>query len=234
MTHEFQKQYKDLGYCVVDSGIKNIEALAELFKNKYKNNFTEDHGFNRNLIKCFANEPSVRKLFLGDIFFDVLHNLDIKHPLFTGPIVTHYTSLDPTGGAYGLKMHQDWPSMATSDNGVICWLSLFNTDESTHGISLVPGSHKNGVLPGIQTDAGYVVEETYTQKKINLEINRGQFLFMHPWLVHATFVNEKCSYAEYKLSISTRLDSFDCEKWAERGYRNAYSVQVDRKMWLSP
>ena len=225
------KHFDEFGYCVLDSGLANTDSISALFESKYKSKFCADIKFNRNLLKCFANEPIIRRIFLEGKLFDMLRVLNIKHPLYTGPIVTHYTSLDQTGGGYGLDLHQDWPSMATSDKGVICWTSLFDTTLDTHGITVVPGSHKQGCLPGMQTDMGYVVEEKYLDKRKNLEVKKGSFLFMHPWLVHATYVNEQCDANSYKLSISTRFDDFECHQWKKRGFRNAYVGSVDREMW---
>lgn len=228
------KNFKKYGYCVLDVGFKNIDSIAKLFEAEYRAKFKEDIKFNRNLLKCFANEPIIRRLFLRDELFQILKSLEIRHPLYTGPIVTHYTSLDQTGGGYGLDLHQDWPSMATSDNGVICWISLFDTNINTHGITVVPGSHAGGSLPGVQTELGYVVHEKFSGIKKNLEIKKGSFLLMHPWLVHATYVNQSCDIDSYKLSISTRFDDFECAQWEKRGFRNAYSAYVDRKMWTLP
>lgn len=233
MSSELLSEYKENGYCIVAGVIENIDAIIDLFEIKYKSKFTDNVVLNRNLLKCFANEPLIRKIFILNKLLDLLKNIEIRHPIYTGPVVTHYTSFDITGGAYGLKMHQDWPSMATSDNGVISWMSLFDTNSSSHGISVVPGSHKYGCLPGVQTDIGYVVEEEFTKNSINLEIERGSFLLMHPWLVHATYVNPMVRHSEYKLSLSTRFDDLDCEQWAYRNFRNAYTVSVDRDMWIS-
>jgi len=223
-------QWLQYGFLVIDSQEINIDDLAALFEKEYKSKFTADTYLNRNLLKCFTNEPLVKRLFLETTIFHQLSLIGIKHPINTSPIVSHYTSSDLTGGGFGLKLHQDWPSMATSNNGAICWISLFDTGPKTHGITIVPGSHLNGCLPGNQTDFGYLVEDNFPFK-LNLEVKKGCYLFMHPWLVHGTFINPLCNESDYKLSLSTRFDDFECPEWANRSFRNAYSITVDRKLW---
>lgn len=227
-----KKNFLENGYFIDDKSHKEIENISEIFETLYKTQFTENISVNRNLLRCFSNEPEVRDLFNKSEIFNILRILEILHPLYTGPIVTHYTSNDKTGGGYGLEMHQDWPSMATSNNGVIVWVSLYDTNVNTHGLILAPGSHKNGPLPGKQTESGYIINLKNIPKTIQPEIKKGTFLFMHPWLAHSTFVNNNCAPAQYKLSISTRFDDFFCKKWSMRGYRNAYQNIVDRSMWL--
>lgn len=218
------------GFLIIDSSEINIDDLVSLFEEEYRSRFTENTFLNRNLLKCFTNEPLIKRLFLEKTIFDELSRIQIKHPVFTGPIVSHYTSSDITGGGFGLQLHQDWPSMATSSNGAICWISLYDTNPKTHGITVIPGSHLNGSLPGKQTDFGYLVEDNFPFK-LNLEIKKGCYLLMHPWLVHATFVNPSCKESDFKLSLSTRFDDFECPEWANKSFRNAYSTKVDRKLW---
>lgn len=227
-----KKYFLESGYYIDNRSHKEIDKISEIFESLYKTQFTEDISVNRNLLRCFSNEPEVRDLFNKPEIFNILNNLEILHPLYTGPVVTHYTSNDKTGGGYGLEMHQDWPSMATSNKGVIVWISLYDTNINTHGMILAPRSHKNGPLPGKQTESGYIINPKNVTNTIHLEIKKGTFLFMHPWLAHSTFVNKNCTDTQYKLSLSTRFDDFFCKAWLKRGYRNAYQNVVDRKMWL--
>lgn len=232
VENQLLAHWLEYGYCIVDNSASDISNIANLFENEYISKFTNQENFNRNLLKCFVNEPLVKKLFLEKILHETLRNLQIEHPIFTGPIVSHYTSHNLTGKGFGLKLHQDWPSMATSDNGVICWVSLSDINENTHGITVIPGSHVNGCQPGEQTNSGYIVEDNF-KNKINLGIKKGSYLLMHPWLVHATYVNPECKNFEFKLSISARFDDFKCAQWANRSYRCAYTQIVDREMWAS-
>ena len=56
---------------------------------------------------------------------------------------------------------------------------------------------------------------------------------MHPWLAHATYLNQQALDNDFKISLSTRFDDLDDKKWADKNFRSAYQTHVDRDMWLS-
>ena len=157
--------------------------------------------------------------------------LEIKHPVHTGPIVSHYTCNDQTGEGYGLEFHQDWPSMGTSSKSIICWINIKDTNSTTHGLSVIPQSLTNTkyLLPGEQTDKGYIVKKEFCANAINLDIEAGCLVLMSPWLVHKTFVNPSSS--DYKLSLSARFDDLECESWSDRNFVSAYYTSVNREIW---
>jgi hypothetical protein len=210
---------------------KNIIFLQEIFENNYLTKFTESASTNRRVIKLFAEDPSVKSFFINNNLLQHIKGLGVNYPVCCGPIVTHFTSLDSTGNGFGLNYHQDYPSMGSSINSVIVWTSLFDTTKDTHSISIVPGSHKLGVLPGVQSDNGYLVNKEYTKQAIILEIKAGNVLVMSPFLVHATYINPNCK-EKYKLSLSTRFDDLNDPSWKIRTFVNAYSTLVDREIYL--
>ena len=52
---------------------------------------------------------------------------------------------------------------------------------------------------------------------------------MSSFLPHKTFVNP--GFEGWKLSISQRFDDLNDHEWALRGYKNAYTIAVDREMY---
>jgi len=155
--------------------------------------------------------------------------LGIKEPVQTGPVVTHYTANDLTGGNYGLPYHQDWPSMGTSSKGVIAWTSITDTTTDTPGLTILPGSHLTGLWPGEQTDTGYILGEQEFDTALDIEVNAGKILLMSPYLVHKTRL--AIGDAKWKLSLSCRFDDLACPMWDRRNYISAYRTVVDRSAY---
>lgn len=229
MKNEFDAK----GYVV----LKNLELKAHVeklktkFEFEYMRLFENEISSNRNVIKRFADDFDVVKFFLAPKIIQLVSELGISMPVYCGPLVTHYTSNDETGGSFGLPYHQDYPSMGSSLRSVILWTNLNDSTTETHGLIVVPGSHKNGLLPGDQMETGYVIAEQKFQTESILELQTGDLVAMSPFLVHKTFVNPK--YKGWKLSLSRRVDDLACKDWKRRGYENAYKTSVNRSLYLS-
>ena len=210
-----------------------MRILRERFLSRHASRFKSDPTRNRNIIKLFAEDIDVKRFFCGSNFDEILRNyLGIKEPIQTGPIVTHYTANDLTGGNYGLPYHQDWPSMGTSSKGVIAWTSITDATIDAPGLSILPGSHLNGLWPGEQTDTGYVLSEQKFDSALDVEVNTGQILLMSPYLVHKTRMAS--SGGKWKLSLSCRFDDLACPAWNQRNYISAYRTVVDRSTYKMP
>lgn len=222
--------FEENGYVIVDAGL-DAHNLYALFERSYLRKFTDNTLRNRNLIKMFTNDICVRSLFSSRGLLDFL-NAHQTHPVATGPIVSHYTSMNETGSGYALPFHQDWPSMATSSKSLICWVPLTKVGLDTHSIEIVPGSHRGGALPGRQLETGYVVDVDGTERTEILEVNPGEVLFMSAWLVHRTHINMSCSSDVFKLALSLRFDDLEDADWNARDFVTAYGNTVDRELWL--
>lgn len=209
-----------------------MKILRERFLSKYIPRFQSDPMRNRNIIKLFAEDIDVKRLFCALDFNEILKDyLGIAEPVQTGPIVTHYTANDLTGGNYGLPYHQDWPSMGTSTRGVIAWASITDTKTDAPGLNILPRSHLIGLWPGEQTDKGYVLSEQEFENSLDVEVNAGQILLMSPYLVHKT---KMATGGRWKLSLSCRFDDLACPVWNQRNYISAYRTAVDRSAYKSP
>ena len=168
--------FEQHGYVIVDAEIA-YKRILNIFTDRYLAKFSDDAGKNRNLLKVFANDIVLKDLIVNLKVMSFLRYIQ-TYPVMTGPLVTHWTSTDITGDHYALPFHQDWPSMGTSSNSVICWTSLHDVNQNTHGLSVIPGSHKQGLVKGIQTENGYLVEAPDEQLATRLDVNAGQVLFM--------------------------------------------------------
>lgn len=219
------------GFAIVETstGSAHMRMLREKFTSLYASRFQRAPIRNRNIIKLFAEDLDVKRFFCAQDIDEILKNyLQMDEPVQTGPIVTHYTADDLTGNNYGLPYHQDWPSMGTSNQGVIVWTSITDVSPNTPGQSILPCSHLIGLWLGQQTDNGYILSEQEFDNSQDIEINTGQLLLMSPYLVHKTKIASKGSW---KLSLSCRFDDLACPAWSQRDYISAYSTTVHRGVY---
>ena len=160
---------------------------------------------------------------------DLYKEVGLSNPILSGPCVTHYTSNNLIGNSFGLPYHQDYPSMASSINSIIIWFNLYDSSPDEHSIEVVTGSHNQGIISGKHTSYGYVVNETkYPNSKI-LTIPSGSILVMSSFLLHRTHINNTTNL--HKMSLSKRIDDLNCVVWKRNKYINAYSTEVDRKLF---
>lgn len=223
------------GFIIIESENikKRIIELKNEFK-KFKGLFGNDKLKNRNILKRFSDSFCVSRIFSSNYIHLILNkHLNIKHPVFCGPIFSHYTSYDKTGDGYALPYHQDWPSMASSKNSLIMWFSLNDCSKDSHSIAILRGKHNEGLLPGKQDKNGYEINITddLLETEEVLTIKAGQILFMSSLLPHKTFINKNSKIS--KISLSRRIDDFNCKEWGKRNYINAYHNKVDRNLFLT-
>jgi len=225
---------KKFGFLIVKN--RTIRAQAKkaylLFKNSFERKFSNSPVINREIVKRFADHPLISSIYTSRTMVKILKDLGFKIPVKCGPLATHYTSNNKTGNSYGLPYHQDYPSMASSKCSVVLWLNLVDSNKETHGIEMLPKQHLNGILDGKQTKIGYVLNKKYLKlKSIIPSIDAGDLLIMSTFLPHKTFVNP--NFKGWKLSLSQRYDDLADKNWRARGFKNAYQVIVDRKLYLN-
>jgi hypothetical protein len=207
-----------------------VKVLRSTFEAKFQGRFCSDPSTNRNLIKRFADSVELASLFASPELLALVNAVGVVAPVYCGPVVSHYTHSDLTGNSYGLPWHQDFPSMASSSNAAIAWISVNDCGAQTHSIEVAPGRHSQGLLPGEQKENGYLLTDQAFKNSRVLEIQGGDVLLFSPFLPHCTFVNS--ASAVYKLSFSRRFDDLECPHWPEQKFANAYSGCVDRTLYI--
>lgn len=226
-----QSKFQSDGYVVAHSfALKEfVNELKFVFEAKFQSRFYSDLKTNRNLLKRFAESIELAQLFSSPELVELVFALGLNSPVYFGPVVSHYTSNDLTGNCFGLPWHQDFPSMGSSANSVVVWISVNDCNSMTHSIEVAPKQHSKGLLLGEQTDNGYVLNDQTFAGSVVLDIKAGDVLMFSPFLPHRTFVNPSSN--AYKLSFSRRFDDLDCIHWPKRYFANAYVVSVDRKLY---
>jgi len=208
-----------------------IVSIRDQFKKYVLDRFTSDDELNRVFIKRFVDSPEVSNVFShSSLVSELIKISKIEKPVFCGPTVSHYTDTGSTGNGYGLPMHIDFPSMASSTKSIICWFALSDCNKATHGLEFIPGLHKEGILDGEQTSNGYFLDSKYqnSKKRKILNIKFGDIVFFTSFTPHATHIHEK--FQGSKMSISKRFDCFLDQEWINAGLPNAYGTSVDRSL----
>jgi hypothetical protein len=230
---KLQQQFLRDGYVVAHSQALQdlVYEVKSAFETKFYSRFGGDPSTNRNLIKRFADSVELASLFASCELLALVRGLGVASPVYCGPVVSHYTHSDLTGNSYGLPWHQDFPSMASSSNAAIVWISVNACSEKTHSIEVAPGHHTQGLLLGVQKDNGYILtDQAFADSRV-LDIAVGDVLLLSPYLPHRTFVNPSSN--AYKLSFSRRFDDLECPHWPEQKFANAYGVCIDRTMYTN-
>lgn len=233
--NELRSTFNNLGYVVVK--IQDIHdhiiSLKKDFEDSILSGFNDNVTSNRNMIKRFAESPKVMSIFQNQELLELLKDIaDITYPVYCGPIVSHYTSNDSTGAGYGIPWHVDYPSMGSSKRSVICWVALSESGPDTHGLNIIEGHHKAGLLNGKQTEKGYEIDylDSYRSREVIPQVSAGDIIIMTAFTPHKTYIN-KC-YKGWKLSFSHRFDCLNDAEWGKRGFANAYNIKVDRELYL--
>jgi hypothetical protein len=223
--------FLEYGYAIAQAPETHAQVarLKQRFELDFQSRFGSDPATNRNLIKRFADSIELAELFSSPALVDAVRSIGVEEPVYCGPVVSHYTHSDQTGNSYGLPWHQDFPSMASSANSAIVWVSVNACNSQTHSMEVAPKRHAQGLLPGTQLDNGYVLTEQTFADSCVLDIQAGDILVFSPYLPHRTYVNPASQ--AYKLSFSRRFDDLRCQHWAARKFANAYGVSVDRSLY---
>jgi len=129
----------------------------------------------------------------------------MQRPIFHELCVRHYGSHVPVGcframfmnkpagkGTF-LPWHQDRWNNLDRDPLVTAWTALDPATVENGAVQVIPGSHKFGVInPG--HGSGFLTEEMAREhcppeKAITLELEPGEVVLLHNWLMHGSDVN---------------------------------------------
>ncbi len=139
-------------------------------------------------------------------------------------------SLKIPNGYFGFAPHQDYPSVQGSLDGMVVWVPLVDVDRNRFPMEIIPGSHKKGILPSIESDtAAWVIKpEAYREQEfIPVECEVGDVVFMSNFLVHRSSVKGD---DRLRVALSTRYDNADEPIFVERTYPTAYLRSVHRAL----
>ncbi len=230
ITDQNISDFQHYGYMILKEK-KLIEKLSILY-NQFNQHYYEPNlpaETSRRKIGLMAGDELIQNYLIA--FQKELTKVQ-EFPIRCGPTVTHFTSTNSVGNSFGLDWHQDWPSMASSLNSLVLWTSLTPSTPLSHGLEVIPSSHKLGVATGQQTDFGYMVEPSkeLEKKATILNLPSSGVVVFSSFLIHRTFINKE--FTGHKISFSQRFDDLHNQDWQDRSYVNAYKTSVDRELFL--
>lgn len=136
-------------------------------------------------------------------------------------------------GYFGLGVHQDFPSVQGSLDGVVVWLPLVRVDRDNFPLELIPGSHKRGLLATVDSGSASweLRPEQYREADfIPAEVDVGDVVFMSMFTVHRSSSNG--TPGQYRFALSTRFDNADEITFIDRCYPSAYQRSVHRAQYF--
>ena len=178
----------------------------------------------KQVVSDFLNFPSIR-----NYLFDNFGWRDIYLP---GGQVAHVMGdkLKIPGGYYGISVHQDWPSVGGSRDGLVIWIPLMDVDQNNYPLEVIAGSHKYGMYPlkGDEHSPWEIDPKSYAVNEFEaVKVQEGDVIFMSYFTVHRTGLSSKGD-GSFRIALSTRYDNADEESFIQRGYPTAYTRSVNR------
>jgi hypothetical protein len=124
--------------------------------------------------------------------------------------------------------HQDAASLLGSINMFTYWIPLYDCSNVLGTLSIIPKSHKLGLLDSQGRKESYEIEETkngnqvaiFPTKKfdsIELDVNAGEIVILHPLLLHKSFYPSTTHPT--RLTVILRFDDMGDINHRELGYK---------------
>lgn len=134
------------------------------------------------------------------------------------------------GGYFGLKAHQDWPSVQGSLDGLGVWVALCAIDANAYPLEVVPGSHRRGLIApaGNQTSGLWVVDALDDAAFVPVCVKPGDVVFFSNFLVHRSGLAGRSDFV--RIACSTRFDNGGEPSFVARGLPSAYTRAVQREL----
>ncbi len=156
--------------------------------------------------------------------------LGIKLPTWQTKPVIHCMAneLKIPGGYHGVGVHQDWPTLQSSLNTLTIWVPFTNVSKDNFPLEIIPATHKDGLLEGIQTDAYFETDPKYYKVEdfIPIECNIGDVIFMSNFAIHRS----QKEGAGLRLSVSTRYEDASEDTFIARNYPFTEKRSVSREV----
>lgn len=167
--------------------------------------------------------PALHRLGVSAPLLDALSGLGLRHPVISTRPVVHIVSeaLKVPGGYHRTPPHQDWRSVQGSLDAMVAWLPLVTAGADNAPLEVIPGSHRNGLLPsephafGNRVQAAAIEGETFQA----IEAEPGDLVLFSMFLVHRTGTAQGDGV---RWAVSFRYNNLDEPSFAARNYPNPY------------
>ena len=167
--------------------------------------------------------PALHRLGVSEPLLTALSGLGLRQPVISTRPVVHIVSeaLKVPGGYHRTPPHQDWRSVQGSLDAVVAWLPLVSAAADNAPLEVIPGSHRNGLLPsephafGNCVQAAAIKGETFQA----IEAEPGDLVIFSMFLVHRTGAVQGDGV---RWAVSFRYNNLDEPSFAARDFPNPY------------
>jgi hypothetical protein len=185
--------------------------------------FKEDRERFINCGKQIQHNIDLWQLAVSNRIVDLLHELGLERPnICTRPVLYfNHPDLAEEPIYNSVPAHQDWRSMQGSLNSLVVWIPLVDCDRKNGTIRVLPGSHKQGLLPGKLDHGFWTVDLTPEQQAqmVDVDVKVGDLVVFNAFLVHASGDNQS---DEPRWSCHFRYNDLNEQTFINRGYPNPY------------
>lgn len=217
-----QLNYLGVGYVNEQNDnalLKNMERLFSYDLERYKATLRQVNKL-----------VSVHKVLTSNTIISFVKALGLKVLSFPTDPVFHCMSeqLRIPGGYMTLSAHQDWSSLQNSLDSLIVWSPLTNiTSCNDFPIEIIPGSHKEGLLPGGVENHVYKIEEQYFDEGqfIPILLSKTDVVLFSSFTIHRT---GKGRDDNLRIACSLRYENVFEPTYIERAYPNIYKRILER------
>ena len=230
------KFFHKYGFCIYSSQSinKKIKVCKKNYKKFYTNKFVNKNDRRTiNICKNFSRDLSIANVFSDKNFLNFLKKIKVAKPIRTSPFFTHLITYNKISKFQFLPFHQDWPSLATSMDGVVAWFNFSNEkNNNLNGLEFLL-SFKKKILKGKNKKNFYQISESEIKNIETIKIlPKNGILVFSTFLPHRTIpLIKKRNHKFWRMGISTRFDNLNCKFWNKNHFVNAYTHSVDRNLF---
>jgi hypothetical protein len=203
-----------------------------LSRRPFKEQFDEciahekNNAISRIFYELFPAAPELLSLVSHPLFYRVARQIGVSVPIpSTAPIMR----IDrPEEDRYLTPVHQDYWYSMLSPNSITFWMPLFPITEEMGYLSLVPGSHKLGLLPTKPwTDNNpFVAAREFSESEfISTAVGDDEMLVFSQMLVHRSASNRG---KNARLTLQVRYNDLETMQEITSSFTPKYSPYVIR------
>ena len=204
-------------------GLASSDALSEeAFERGMFALFEADLAAFTNCGKHAQHLISLHRLSLDQRIVGLLNELGLEFPNISTRPVLYFNSprLAKKEVYHRLAPHQDWRSMQGSLDSVVVWVPLVDVDRALGALEVLPGSHKQGLLPADMEDGyGHIAASFDTAAFVPIEVEKGDALVFSTFLVHQSGTNVTESI---RWSCHFRYNNLREHTFVDRGLPHPY------------
>lgn len=203
--------------------IEGADSQGEAFERALERLFDIDMKGYLAAAKATQLCPRLHAMAATEPILDRVRSFGLSQPLIAVRPVVHILSdaLQVPGGYHRTPPHQDWRSVQGSLDALVVWLPLVDVDPSFGALEVMPGSHRQGLLPTHRDAFGNVVDLAAidSDRFVPVSAKTGDAVVFSMFTVHRTGREQRDGI---RWAVSLRYNNADAPGFAALGYPNPF------------